>query len=397
MDLLNSIEVYKPSIRDVVLGLAESNPVSDSPRLAGFVVDMFCASMIDVANELGIPSYLFYTSSASFLGAMFHLQALQDIHHQDLSVLREPDATLDYPGFANPLPAKLLPLQVRNQDVSKFLGLAKKYRETKGVMINTVEELDSRAIEYVFDDKLLTLYTVGPILNLKGGGDNLGSDHILEWLDNQPPESVVFLCFGSRGSFPEDQVRQMANALEKSGHRFLWSLRRPPPVGKFEFPSSYGNPEEVLPQGFLDRTAGKGKVIGWAPQVRVLAHPAIGGFVSHCGWNSTLESIWFGVPMAAWPMHAEQHFNAFALVDELGMAVDIRMDYRRDYMTGNDVIVQAEEIEGGIRRLMGTGSEGMKEKVKQMSERCRKALMEGGSSNLNLGRFIKDVYSNICI
>ena len=75
------------------------------------------------------------------------------------------------------------------------------------------------------------------------------------------------------------------------------------------YSTDYANLEEVLPEGFLDRTMSIGKVIGWAQQVAVLTHSAIGGFVSHCGWNSILESIWYGVPVATWPLYAEQQLN----------------------------------------------------------------------------------------
>ncbi|KAF2319836.1 hypothetical protein GH714_019529 [Hevea brasiliensis] len=197
----------------------------------------------------------------------------------------------------------------------------------------------------------------------------------MQWLDDQPVASVVFLCFGSMGSFGEDQLKEIACALEHSGHRFLWSVRRPPPPGKQAFPTDYEDPQEVLPEGFLERTAAVGKVIGWAPQVAILAHPAIGGFVSHCGWNSVLESIWFGVPIATWPIYAEQQFNAFEMVIELGLAVEIKMDYSKE----SGMIVNCDEIERGIRCLMENDSEKRK-KVKEMSEKSRMALIEGGSS-----------------
>ncbi|XP_071905974.1 anthocyanidin 3-O-glucosyltransferase 6-like [Coffea arabica] len=116
-----------------------------------------------------------------------------------------------------------------------------------------------------------------------------------------------------------DQVKEIAYALEHTEYQFLWSLRTPPPKGKFEYPGEYENLEEVLPEGFLQRAAGVGKVIGWAPQAAVLSHPAVGGFVSHYGWNSTLESVWYGVPMATWPLYAKQQVNAFLMLKELGM------------------------------------------------------------------------------
>ena len=127
----------------------------------------------------------------------------------------------------------------------------------------------------------------------------------------------------------------------------------------------------------------------------VLGHAAVGGFVSHCGWNSTLESLWSGVPVAAWPMYAEQQMNAFEMVRELGLAVEIKIDYKRDFKAAeNDgVLVTAEEIESGIRQLMDGGDE-IREKVKEMSGKSRAAVIEGGSSYNSLGRFIEDVVKN---
>ncbi|KAJ0027907.1 hypothetical protein Pint_36708 [Pistacia integerrima] len=185
------------------------------------------------------------------------------------------------------------------------------------------------------------------------------------------------------GSFDEEQVKEIACALEQSGYRFLWSLRQPQPKGQF-----------VAPKGFLDRTVGVGKVIGWAPQVSILAHKAIGGFVSHCGWNSTLESIWFEVPMATWPMYAEQQFNAFEMVIELGLAVEIKMDYRKEFPGENQMIVKSREIEKGIKKLMEDENE-IRKRVKEISVKSRKTIMEGGSSFTSLGCFIDDVMSNL--
>ena len=155
-------------------------------------------------------------------------------------------------------------------------------------------------------------------------------------------------------------------------------------------PSDYVNVEEVLPEGFLDRTIKIGKVIGWAPQVAVLAHSAIGGFVSHCGWNSTLESIWYGVPMATWPLFADQQLNAFQLVKDLGLAVEIKMDYHRD----NDYIVSAQEIEIGLNNLVNMDNK-MRKNIEEMKRISRKVMIEGGSSHSSLGKFIEDMINNI--
>ncbi|KAL2316528.1 hypothetical protein Fmac_030404 [Flemingia macrophylla] len=243
---------------------------------------------------------------------------------------------------------------------------------------------------YTSFDGALPVYPVGPILNthLEVEAD---STHIFNWLDHQPPSSVVFLCFGSKGSFGEDQVREIARALEGTGARFLWSLRKPPPTGSgFRVsPSDYSISDltTILPPGFLDRTAGIGKVIGWAPQAQILAHPATAAFVSHCGWNSTLESIYFGVPIATWPLFAEQQLNAFLLVRELKLAVEIALDYRVDFKLGPNTLLTADKIENGIRSVLVI-DEDTRNRIKEMSEKSKKTLLEGGSSYSQLGRLI---------
>jgi len=170
-------------------------------------------------------------------------------------------------------------------------------------------------------------------------------------------------------------------------------------MGKREIPGEYQDLNQVLPKGFLERTKEIGKVIGWAPQVAVLSHKAVGGFVSHCGWNSILESLWCGVPMAAWPMYAEQPTNAFQLVRELGLAVEIKLDYKKDFGSASaNVLVTTEEIEIGIQKLMVSGNEygeDIKKRVKKMSEKSKVALIEGGSSYNYIGLLIEDFMKNI--
>ncbi|KAK9912882.1 hypothetical protein M0R45_036716 [Rubus argutus] len=395
------MESYKPYVREAVTKLAEST--ESAPRLAGFVIDMFCTTMIDVANEFGVPTYIFFTSNAGFLGLLFHHQMIHDEHDVEVTGLKNLETELVLPSFVYPVPPKALPSTLMDKEgATSFVDSARRFRETKGILINTFSELESHALRSLSSyGEIPPVYPVGPILKLKTEDDAPeGSDQarqktdIIEWLDDQIPSSVVFLCFGSMGSFGEEQVKEIACALEQSGHRFLWSLRRPPPKGKFAHPSDYTDPAGVLPDGFLERTARIGKVIGWAPQVAVLAHPAVGGFVSHCGWNSILESLWFGVPIATWPMYAEQQMNAFEMVKELGLAVKISVDYVKNFhstVEEKQMLLSAEEIERGIRELMEPRSD-IRKKVKQMSEISKTTLLDGGSSYSSLGRFINQIF-----
>ncbi|XP_022137616.1 UDP-glycosyltransferase 43-like, partial [Momordica charantia] len=180
----------------------------------------------------------------------------------------------------------------------------------------------------------------------------------------------------------------IAFGLERAGFRFVWAVREPPKA-QLDLPDDYSDPNDVLPEGFSRRTAGLGLVCGWVPQVSILAHRAIGGFVSHCGWNSILESLWCGVPIATWPVYAEQQMNAFEVVKELELAVELRLDYRE----GSNVVT-AEELERALRRLMDNNDE-VRSKVKQMEVKCRIVLMENGSSYEALNLLIHKLTAHI--
>ncbi|GMI98516.1 UDP-glucosyl transferase 71B6 [Hibiscus trionum] len=396
----NLVQTLGPLVKEVVTNIVEhSNSVSDSPRLVGFVLDACLTFLVvDLANEFGVPSYAFYTSGAGSLGMHVFAQALHDEQKVEFSELKGSETEFPIPSYVNPVSIKLFPTLLLNpESFTFFLNLIKGIREVKGIMVNTFSELEPHAVAALSNGQfqIPPVYPVGPILNLEGSNKiHQNYDTIMQWLDEQPRSSVVFLCFGSMGSFGADQVKEIAYGLEQSGHRFLWSLRRPAEQVKdmmFNV-NDHENVAEVLPEGFLDRTAEVGKVIGWAPQVAILGHPATGGFMSHCGWNSTLESIWFGVPMAAWPLYAEQQLNAMTLVKELRLAVEIKMDYKID--DGEVEIIKAEEIERRIRCLMGHDSN-VRRRMKEMSEQCRKALMDGGSSYTMLCRFVNDIINNM--
>ncbi|KAK7258307.1 hypothetical protein RIF29_23880 [Crotalaria pallida] len=386
------LESQKSNVRDAV---------SNLNNIGAFVVDMFCTTMIEVARELGVPAFVFFTSGVAFLSLVLHLHTLRERDNFDATELKDaPETELIIPGFANPVPAGVLPSTVLNKEWdSFFLSVVKGLKTADGFLVNSFEELESHAIHsFPHAHHHIPMYPVGPILKLTTGDND---NDVITWLDHQPPSSVIFLCFGSMGSMDQEQAREIALALEASGARFLWSLRKPTPKGTMAPPTDYDPEElvEVLPEGFLDRTAGIGRVIGWAPQAQVLAHRATAGFVSHCGWNSTLESIHFGVPMATWPLYAEQQINAFELVRELDMAVEIALDYRVEYGAGRNTLLSAEKIERGIREVLGKDEGGrgemVRKRVKEMSEKSRKTLAEeGGSSYSHLGRFIDHIINH---
>ena len=387
--ILLYFESFIPHVKDAITHLM-SNP--DSVPLAGLVLDFFCLPMIDVAKELGLPSYLYLTSGAGFLGLMLYLPTR---HSQIGTEFEDSDPDLELRSFVNPVPVRVLPEAVSNKHggYAAYIKVAQRFREARGIIVNTFSELEPYAVESFADGQTPPVYTVGPVLDLGGQAhscsDRVDHGKIMGWLDAQPESSVVFLCFGSMGTFDAPQVREIALGLERSGHRFLWALRLLRLDGKLGGSSDGTELSDILPEGFLDRIGERGMICEWAPQMEALSHKSIGGFLSHCGWNSILESIWNSVPVATWPMYAEQQLNAFGLVKELGLAVEMRLDYRQ---IGGEVVM-AEEIDGAIRCVMEHDSM-VRKKVKEMGEMSRRAVMDGGSSSKSLGRLIADIMNH---
>lgn len=172
----------------------------DSIQVVGLVLDFFCLPMMDVANELGFPSYMFMTSNLGFLGLMLYIPTR---HELISSKFKDSDPNTILPGFVNPVPANVLPSPVFNKDggYTAYVKLAQRFRETKGFIVNSFAELESHVVKSLTDGQTPPIYMVGPVLDLKGQAhpslDQVQRDKIIKWLDEQPPSSVVFLCFGS--------------------------------------------------------------------------------------------------------------------------------------------------------------------------------------------------------
>ncbi|KAF6996975.1 hypothetical protein CFC21_013242 [Triticum aestivum] len=358
--------------------------------VAALVVDFFGTTMLDVSRELAVPAYVYFTASAAMYALFLRLPALD----QEVGVeFEEMEGTVDVPGLP-PVPPSSLPspmMDKKHPNYAWFLYHGRRFMEAKGVIINTAAELEASVLAAIADGRCTrgvpapTVYPVGPVLSLSPPAEQ--PHECVVWLDAQPPASVVLLCFGSGGFSAAPQAHEIARGLERSGHRFLWVLRGPPAAGARQ--PSDADLQELLPEGFLERTKGKGMV--WptrAPQKEILAHAAVGGFVTHGGWNSTLEALWFGVPMVPWPRYAEQHLNAFTLVAYMGVALAMEVDRKRSNW------VDASELELAVKALMDGGSdEGRKvrEKAMAMKSACRKAVAEGGSSYSAMGRLSEEM------
>ncbi|KAJ3674810.1 hypothetical protein LUZ60_005426 [Juncus effusus] len=370
-------QLHLPHVRDAV--------TTSNVPVTGFVLDLFATSLIDLSNKLKIPSYIFFTSNASFLSLMLHLPTLDEKIKQEFWELGK-EVNIKIPGIS-PIPPHLMPPILMNKKsavYSSFVNHGRRFLDAKGIIVNSNLALESEVFKAISEGQcepgkpVPELYPIGPIISIEPTGTE--QHECVKWLNLQPSESVIFVCFGSRGGFEMPQVKEIANGLDNSGHRFLWAIQQP--SSGIRFPTK-ANLEEILPKGFIERTKERGLVWpSWVPQPKILAHNAVGGFITHCGWNSCLESLWFGVPMIPWPLYAEQSLNAFVMVNDMRVAVNLNLDVK------NDGFVKKEEIERAVRCLMDGSDEAMRVRVRvgEIKLEFRKAVEEGGSSCVQLRR-----------
>uniref|UniRef100_A0A803L7L7 Uncharacterized protein n=2 Tax=Chenopodium quinoa TaxID=63459 RepID=A0A803L7L7_CHEQI len=224
------------------------------------------------------------------------------------------------------------------------------------------------------------VFSVGPLTSSLGVNKRVNPDSdvgygVLKWLDKCPDESVLYVCFGSQKLLTQPQIEALALGLERSKTRFVW-------VVKVEG-------SQWVPQGFEERVSDQGLVIkGWAPQVEILNHEAIGGFVSHCGWNSILESVLAGVMVLAWPMEADQFQNAKLVVEYAGLAFRL--------CEGEHTVPDSNELARIIDKSMSISENvPQKENVKVMRQKALEARNVGGSSLTDLNELVKELSQNV--
>jgi hypothetical protein len=371
-----------PGLRDFLLSL---------PAVHALVADMLdVASAVDVAAEVGVPGYLFFSTGAATLSVFLGLPSFCSTRSGAGELKHLGDAPVSFPGVP-PMPASHLVDAVLDSGTDLYatsLDVFGRMAAASGILVNTFEALESSAVAALRDGRCLPdratppVYCVGPV-----AAEAEERHHpCLPWLDAQPERSVVFLCFGSRCTVSLEQIGEMAEGLERSGHRFLWVLRAPPG-------SAAGEPDaalSLLPEGFLARTADRGLVVtasSWVPQVEVLRHASTGAFLSHCGWNSTLEAMGAGVPMVCWPLVAEQWMNKVYIVEELKVGVEVR-----GYKRGG--LVTATDMDATVRQIMDMEPEcrrAVEERLAEMKESTAAAWKEGGSSRTAFAEFVNQM------
>nr|ACJ85806.1 unknown [Medicago truncatula]AFK49009.1 unknown [Medicago truncatula] len=355
------------------------NTLSETHTITAVVVDLFGTDAFDVAREFNVPKYVFYPSTAMALSLFLYLPRLDEEVHCEFRELTEP---VKIPGCI-PIHGKYLldPLQDRKNDAyQSVFRNAKRYREADGLIENSFLELEPGPIKELLKEEpgKPKFYPVGPLVKREVEVGQIGpNSESLKWLDNQPHGSVLFVSFGSGGTLSSKQIVELALGLEMSGQRFLWVVRSPnDKVANASYFSveTDSDPFDFLPNGFLERTKGRGLVVSsWAPQPQVLAHGSTGGFLTHCGWNSVLESVVNGVPLVVWPLYAEQKMNAVMLTE------DVKVGLRPN--VGENGLVERLEIASVVKCLM-EGEEGKKLRyqMKDLKEAASKTLGENGTS-----------------
>ncbi|KAI4305812.1 hypothetical protein L6164_029155 [Bauhinia variegata] len=368
--------------------LKKLNSSSEVPPVSCIIADGVTGFAIKAANELGIRNVQFWTASAcGFQGYLQYDELVKRgiVPFKDESFIGDGtlDTTLDQiPGMKN-IRLKDMPSFMRVTDLNDimfdFLGSeAQHCLRSSSIIINTFQELESEVLDAI-KVKNPNLYTIGP-LHLLGrhfldkeselSGSSLWKNDTkcIQWLDKRDPNSVIYVNYGSITVMSEQHLREFAWGLANSKHPFLWIVRPDVVMGK---------ENANLPQEFLDEIKDRGFITSWCPQSQVLAHPSVGVFLSHCGWNSTIESIAAGVPMICWPFFAEQQTNCRYACTRWGIGMEVNHDVKR------------EEIEALVNEaIKGERGKKMRQKGLEWKEKALATTDIGGSSYNYFNRFL---------
>ncbi|GAB4861235.1 hypothetical protein Ancab_036394 [Ancistrocladus abbreviatus] len=373
--------------------LAKLNDTNSSrvPPVTCIVADASMPFTLEAAEELGVPAALLWTASAcGFLGFTQYsrlvemgLTPLKDASYLTDGYL---DTTIDWIPAMEGITLKYLPTFIRTTNPDDIMlnfvqsVIKRTQKSVSAIIFNTFTPLEQQVLS-TLSSIFPPLYPIGPLSlfldqihqdpRTASLSSNLWKEDpaCLHWLDSKQPNSVVYVNFGSITVMTPRQLVEFAWGLANSGEQFLWIIR----------PDLVTGTSAALPAEFVAETAERGLLAQWCDQERVLSHPAIGGFLTHSGWNSTLESLVNGVAMISWPFFAEQQTNCWYCCEKWGVGMEI------------DGHVKREEVERQVRELMEQGTE-MKRRALEWKGLAEAATAApSGSSYLNFENLIKDV------
>ncbi|KAK7309179.1 hypothetical protein RJT34_05710 [Clitoria ternatea] len=335
------------------------------------IVDPLVYPAIDIAFDHGIPCALFWLQPC----VLFSLCYRYFNNINSFPNLDDPNEKVILPGLpaldVSDVPSYMLP-SAPSHLKQILVNMCKVLDKVKWVFAISFFELEEETVKSM--DSLAPMYPIGPLVSEFMLGEekekiNSQGNSILEWLDTRESSSVIYISFGTVILLSQEQVDNIALALKKSEKSFLWVVK------------GY---ENVLPQGFVEETKGRGLVVTWCEQEKVLLHPSVGCFVTHCGWNSMLETVVAGVPVIAYPKWLDQPASAKVIVKKFGNGVVVNY--------GEDRVASAEEMERCIKEVMEAPSAGeIKQRAIELKVAAKKALEENGSSGKNISQFVNEL------
>ncbi|KAG0622440.1 hypothetical protein M758_3G097800 [Ceratodon purpureus] len=355
----------------------------------------------DAAKELGIPFVQFWTCGAGYMRA---LQAQVSLYADGTLKIRRGAGGCPYlePFEGHVHVAGLPPLEHRdirkpfqldfkNACVRNDIEIGTIVNMADAVIVNSFYEFEAPQIDAIrqtwldrctTESKIPKMFLVGPlsahvstVVEDRSLVDRSSGVDALQWLDRRPPLSVVYICMGTVVRLTRSKVEELAAALEASEQSFLWIVSR--------------GVKDLIPLGFEARTRENGLVVnGWVPQLRILQHSAIGGLVTHCGWNSVLESIMSGVPMAAWPqMLTDQYYYCRHIVDVLKVAVEVLQPETLSSAAEKAAVTSLTfpkryvTLEQAVRILLSEEGNALRARAQKLKKRAEAAVADGGASS----------------
>lgn len=269
-----------------------------------------------------------------------------------------------------------------DRDLQVMSSVTASSNRARALILNTFESLEVSALSYIRNNSPVT-YAVGPLNALARTSSDSGSlwqedRDCMTWLHSQPDRSVVYVSFGSLTVVTREEYMEFWHGLVNSGQRFLWVVRSDL-INK----RGGGTEEEpAVPVELEEGTRERGCMVGWAPQEEVLAQPAVGCFLTHSGWNSTLESIAAGKPMLCWPFFADQQINSRFVSAVWGIGLDMKD------LCGRSIV---EKMVGEV--MEGERSEELRRNAQEMAEMAKKSVAEGGTSYNDFQRLVQHIMS----
>ncbi|CAA7042108.1 unnamed protein product [Microthlaspi erraticum] len=367
------------------------------PRPSCIIADHCLPYTNRIAKNFGIPKINFHGMCCFNLLCMHILRQ----NYEFLETVESNSEYFPIPNFPDKVEfaKSQLPLVVIAAGDRKELldGMAEGDKTSYGVIVNTYEELEPAYVRDYKKVKAGKVWCMGPVsLCNKAGVDKaergnkaaIDQDECIKWLDSNEEGSVLYVCLGSICNIPLSQLKELGLGLEESQRPFVWVIRGWEKYKELD--------EWISKSGFKERIKARGLLIrGWSPQMLILSHPAVGGFLTHCGWNSTLEGITSGVPLITWPLFADQFCNEKLAVQVL--KVGVRAGVKEPMIWGEEekigVLVEKEAVEKAVEELMGDSNEAQerRKRVKELEKLAHNAVEEGGSSHSNITLLLQDI------